>query len=1231
MKHSSLITLLAALFLALSLAFIPLTSGFAEGEPEVTELSPRAEAFRDRLIGNAQTIYNREMSGFSSAANCMNVKVNHRKQGYVETLMNADQYNKLRNFVFDMTELGVNVGIACLSGDAKKVLKEVLSESADILLEQAEEQLTQQLDIHLPPTETTELIYTLADQAASSIHYSDLLNIMEQVESNGGIFESADQAYRFIKLYQENKGAFLALEMGVNYYQDQMSTPWWEHLAELAEDIVISNILDIIGGDLQETVEEAGAIVEYAFPAALQSVVDGYELAAAQVANERLRTYYAGLASLTLETYQLLYPDISDIPETPRHTVYFDAGEGDCSCTEMYVYEHYPYRYLPAAYRFGYRLLGWYTDPEGGEIVYRTDVFGLTMDQHLYAHWERIVLSEGDCGPNLHYIHYGDGELDITGSGEMTSAPWDHIRVAKVNLPEGLTRICDSAFSRSWYLFEIELPSTVTVIEDEAFAKSRLCALELPAGIQTLGVGLLDGNSRVKSIVFPAGLQQIRGREGSLPGYGPLKNSAVESVAFAEGTTTLLSNICKDAESLTQVTIPDTVTTIQSRAFYGCESLQNIDLPDSVTSIGMEAFGETDLQGITLPSGLISLGTNVFSGCRGILELTIPKTVTTAREALEDSFVETVIFESGMTVVPELVCCQSVTVTEVSIPESVIEIGDMAFDGCTSLEQIQLPERLRKIGMYAFADSGLQQLLLPEGLETAEEYILDGNTGVTSIVIPAGLQWTFGANNSGVLGRSNVKNVVFAPGTTRVSRYICMEDTALETVVFPAGVQEIGSFAFKGCIALRAVELPASVISIGASAFEDTSSLGAITLPAGLKTLGSYFLSGSGVKELTIPAGIETFGSAVLSGSNVESVVFAPGTARVADHICYEARSLRQAVLPEGLTEIGLEAFSTCPALTSLEIPDSVTFIDDYAFRLTGLQNLTLPENLQRLGMNLLEGNTALKEITIPASVTVYGGTYAAAFPERRGVLGGSAVEKVTFALGTLTVGPVCAFDNALQQVILPEGVTEIAEYAFYQCAGLTDITLPSSLKKIGGSAFVGTGLAPQLYLTENTLLFEGAGESTALRAYLLPDSVCVPEEQWISSQGDVAWMEDGQCRAAAPGGTILTVTANGLSAAVPVIVKAPQCAVLPDNLTVIEDEAFAGAAIQMLQLPNQVSSIGAYAFGPSLAVIVMPDSVTEIADTAFASSERIGFLCNSDNEAAEYARQHGIPCVISK
>ena len=135
--------------------------GVMEEEPEV--LSPRAQAFRDRLIRNAQQIYNQEMAGFESAALCLNNRVNHRLNGYVTTLHNANQYNLKRDFVFEMTEIGVNIGIAGLTGDMKTLIQEAVTTDIDLIINYPVNDLLEDFNVTIPPTTTTDMIYTLAD------------------------------------------------------------------------------------------------------------------------------------------------------------------------------------------------------------------------------------------------------------------------------------------------------------------------------------------------------------------------------------------------------------------------------------------------------------------------------------------------------------------------------------------------------------------------------------------------------------------------------------------------------------------------------------------------------------------------------------------------------------------------------------------------------------------------------------------------------------------------------------------------------------------------------------------------------------------------------------------------------------------------------------------------------------------------------------------------------------
>lgn len=87
----------------------------------------------------------------------------------------------------------------------------------------------------------------------------------------------------------------------------------------------------------------------------------------------------------------------------------------------------------------------------------------------------------------------------------------------------------------------------------------------------------------------------------------------------------------------------------------------------------------------------------------------------------------------------------------------------------------------------------------------------------------------------------------------------------------------------------------------------------------------------------------------------------------------------------------------------------------------------------------------------------------------------------------------------------------------------------------------------------------------------------------------------------------------------------------LPANLTVIEEEAFEGLNVGTVVLPEGTTTIGSRAFADcaELTIVHMPDSVESIADNAFAGCENLAFICASENVAAMYAAEHGIPYVI--
>ena len=197
------------------------------------------------------------------------------------------------------------------------------------------------------------------------------------------------------------------------------------------------------------------------------------------------------------------------------------------------------------------------------------------------------IVESGVCGDNLTWELNGEGTLTISGTGEMTSSPWQDNRsgydedIKSVIIQDGVTSICGGAFLRLDELVNVTIPSSVKTIEEFAFSNSGN------------GTGLV-------SIIIPEGVTRI-GRQ-----------------AF---------DAC---QKLTNVTIPSSMTEIGNYAFMGCTSLTNVDIQPNEhgMSIGEGAFWCCgSLTNIIIPSGVTSIGSHAFEDCSSLRTVTLPKSI----------------------------------------------------------------------------------------------------------------------------------------------------------------------------------------------------------------------------------------------------------------------------------------------------------------------------------------------------------------------------------------------------------------------------------------------------------------------------------------------------------------------------------------------------------------------------------------------------------------------------
>ena len=338
---------------------------------------------------------------------------------------------------------------------------------------------------------------------------------------------------------------------------------------------------------------------------------------------------------------------------------------------------------------------------------------------------------------------------------------------------------------------------------------------------------------------------------------------------------------------------------------------------------------------------------------------------------------------------------------------------------------------------------------------------------------------------------------------TRIGDFAFYNCSSLTYVTIPSSVTRIGSNAFEGCSGLTSVTIPNSVTSIGSIAFWGCSSLTSVTIPNSVTSIGGYaFYKCSGLTSVTIPSSVTSIGVDAFYGCSGLKKVIVPDIAAwckisfgidAANPLCYakhiysdENTEITDLVIPNGVTSIGYHAFDGCSGLTSVNIPNSVTSIGSSAFRdCSGLTSVTIPNSVTYIGSWAFDGCSSLTSIEIPNSVTFIG---ADAFsgtawynnqPEGLIYLG-----KVAYKYkGTMPKNTV---------IDLEEGTTEIASKAFYNCTGLTSITIPNSVTSIGSQAFYGcSGLAsvtiPNSVTSIGSYAFDGC---SGLSTVILPDDL---------------------------------------------------------------------------------------------------------------------------------------------
>ena len=181
-------------------------------------------------------------------------------------------------------------------------------------------------------------------------------------------------------------------------------------------------------------------------------------------------------------------------------------------------------------------------------------------------------------------------------------------------------------------------------------------------------------------------------------------------------------------------------------------------------------------------------------------------------------------------------------VTYMNRTRKVTSIGDYAFDWCSGLTSVTIPNSVTSIGDYAFYYcSGLTSVTIPNSVTSIGRGAFDSCRGLTSITIP---------NSVTSIGSyafdccSGLTSITIGSGVTSIGDYTFYYCSGLTSVTIPNSVTSIGDWAFYYCSGLTSVTIPNSVTSIGESAFIYCSGLTSVTIPNSVTSIGNYAFEG---------------------------------------------------------------------------------------------------------------------------------------------------------------------------------------------------------------------------------------------------------------------------------------------------------------------------------------------------------------------------------------------------
>lgn len=547
--------------------------------------------------------------------------------------------------------------------------------------------------------------------------------------------------------------------------------------------------------------------------------------------------------------------------------------------------------------------------------------------------------------------------------------------------------------------------------------------------------------------------------------YGAGEYSVTIPVTFtmAKGYGSYAENL--DFTPWSNLVADGTVTVEDGKLIYVAKGDRILEIDPSVTELGNSLFNKSTYT-----------------------EVVVPASVTAGSLAFGNGSVETVVFDEGCTEIPSMICNTATKLKKAVLPDSVEKINKYAFSNCSSLTEFNFPASLNYLGTMAF-----QKCVGIEEFDIHNDITLELSLGSLS-----------------PFNGARLKKVTVAEGVTKIPGSLCYNGCSeLAELSLPSTLTEIGSSAFPNAVKLKEITIRSNLADALDSPFQG-SGLEKITFVDGITAIPKNLFNGgcASVTELIIPSSVTAMGSDAFKGcaslkeftlknnitlsgtsspfrgSGIEHIYFTDNVTVVPKNMFNEGcTSLKSLDIPAHIKSIGTRSFGGASLIEKvtirsdlsmesgvvvspfcgsdigeIEVKEGVTVIPRYLFGegVASCTKITLPDTLASIGPYAFKGCSSLPALDIPEAVTEIGG---GAFE------GSTSLESIVIKRDISFTGSVSPFyQSGVREVRFKNGVTKVADYMFSEgCSQMSSLHLPSTMQRIGKSAFKGCGSLTEL------------------------------------------------------------------------------------------------------------------------------------------------------------------------